>query len=985
MGSIVLYIIEWAFALLVLLAIYKAAFSGTTLHRFNRFYLLGATLLSALLPLVHVTIPDSDSLVNGLSIEGTEFAQELSGTLTFTDQYIPAPETGNETSAPKISLWAVALICTYAVYVLTLVIGWTRGIIRTRKFLRGKPRRRLSHIVWLVTHNEQYGPFSWMNYIVISDTESGFARRASLRHEYSHVRLMHSIDLIILLACTTVNPVCWLVLQEIKIVHEFEADDEVINRYGIQEQDYQRLLLIRTVGAEAYALASSFNLNIKKRIIMMNKTKTLKRRLMWLVLLIPMLGMTSVLFARSEKSLDIDPLGITIGLNNTDRTTVKGKVVDEKGKPVADAIVAESPSKTDAVSFSFLGYTDKNGEFTFSTPDGNDFFSIAKEGYQSVKIRFENIDSDVLITLKKTTPGQESALDKEHDVPAFMVKERNLMRIVALKGGKVHVRNGVVDKKVKPEKVKDLVKQFIANPQNDSKLPVIEEYEISGYKTVNTTVRHVISLEREPGVGIGFRDEVFGILVKSYLELRDEWCRNEFGKGYDECSQEQQGYAGGMYPLKILAPEMRYYYDVNLRIRRSAILAYVDKTDSRDGSMISQPEEDGELLGVIQALEKYLDDIMADGQSRIRSVNLILGANADEEFVSEVKKVLRERNILQVKSKADTPRQKGIQVISYAGSEESDIKIEVTPQTVKAGDVIQGTVIDAADGNPIYLANVYEMDSKDRIRAQAITDLYGSFAMRVVDPNDYLKVTYKGYMETRRPVSNGEILLNKAEEYVYNEIRIIIQGAGMGISGQTMKWRHEKNGDEECLQAGNPRRLQLDDIGDFLDGSDIGKEDIQQVTLLVWPEAEMGTVNEVQSIIRRKGLLNIRYEKPIVNAEEVLPVEIVPDSDADAIYGEPDDLPEFPGGPMALLEYMRTHIQYPTDAREQNIQGRVVVQFVVNKDGSISDPKVTKSVYPSLDEEAIRFVKTMPAWKPGSHEGNPVRVLYTLPINLRLN
>ena len=125
MGSIVLYIIEWAFALLVLLAIYKAAFSGTTLHRFNRFYLLGATLLSALLPLVHVTIPDSDSLVNGLSIEGTEFAQELSGTLSFTDQYMYDPAAGNETSAPKISLWAVALICTYAVYILTLVIGWS--------------------------------------------------------------------------------------------------------------------------------------------------------------------------------------------------------------------------------------------------------------------------------------------------------------------------------------------------------------------------------------------------------------------------------------------------------------------------------------------------------------------------------------------------------------------------------------------------------------------------------------------------------------------------------------------------------------------------------------------------------------------------------------------------------------------------------------------------------------------------------------------
>ena len=323
MGSIVLYIIEWAFALLVLLAIYKAAFSGTTLYRFNRFYLLGATLLSALLPLVHLTIPESTPLVSDMTIQDTEFAHELSGTFIFaaeTQAVISEADVQNPASPSR--LWAVILVCTYAAYVGTLLVGWSRGIIKARRFLKGKPRRRLSRTVWLVTHQEAYGPFSWMNYIVISDMESGFARRASLRHEFSHVRLMHSIDLIILLACTIVNPVCWLVLQEIKIVHEFEADDEVINRYGIHEQDYQRLLLIRTVGAEAYALASSFNLNIKKRIIMMNKNKTRKRRIIWLLLLIPMLGMTSVLFARTEKAVNTDnePVTVVSGETATDET-----------------------------------------------------------------------------------------------------------------------------------------------------------------------------------------------------------------------------------------------------------------------------------------------------------------------------------------------------------------------------------------------------------------------------------------------------------------------------------------------------------------------------------------------------------------------------------------------------------------------------------------------------------------------------------------
>ena len=344
MGSIVLYILEWAFALVVLLIIYKAAFSGTTFYRFNRFYLLGATLLSALLPLVHVTVPESTPLVSNISIHETDFAQELSGTFVLADAPVSdqtAPvEKADAPVQPehKSSLWAVILVCLYSGYVIMLFVGWARSIIRARRFLRGKNRRRVSRTVWLVTHDEEFGPFSWMNYIVISDTENGFARRASLRHEFSHIRLLHSADLVFLLACTVVNPVCWLVLQEIKIVHEFEADNEVITRYGIRNSDYQKLLIMRTVGAEAYALASSFNLNIKKRIIMMNKNKTGKRRLLWLLILVPMLGMTSVLFARTEEAVNIEDdnvktycdlkLGIRRNLLVADKVLIDKKTAD---------------------------------------------------------------------------------------------------------------------------------------------------------------------------------------------------------------------------------------------------------------------------------------------------------------------------------------------------------------------------------------------------------------------------------------------------------------------------------------------------------------------------------------------------------------------------------------------------------------------------------------------------------------------------------
>ena len=170
MGSIVLYILEWAFALIVLLTIYKAVFSGTTFYRFSRFYLLGATVLSALLPLVHISIPDGNPLASNLSIEDSVFARELSGTLPFSSE--PITVTADAITQPqsnsKTTLWAVMLISTYSVYVLMLMIGWGRQTVRTRRFLQGKKRRHLNHTVWLVTHDEDFGPFSWMNYIVIS-------------------------------------------------------------------------------------------------------------------------------------------------------------------------------------------------------------------------------------------------------------------------------------------------------------------------------------------------------------------------------------------------------------------------------------------------------------------------------------------------------------------------------------------------------------------------------------------------------------------------------------------------------------------------------------------------------------------------------------------------------------------------------------------------------------------------------------------------
>lgn len=103
------------------------------------------------------------------------------------------------------------------------------------------------------------------------------------------------------------------------------------------------------------------------------------------------------------------------------------------------------------------------------------------------------------------------------------------------------------------------------------------------------------------------------------------------------------------------------------------------------------------------------------------------------------------------------------------------------------------------------------------------------------------------------------------------------------------------------------------------------------------------------------------------------------------IFEVVEQMPEFPNGGMAgLMQYLNKNIKYPTIAQENGTQGRVSIQFVVNRDGSIVDAKVVRGVDPYLDKEALRVINTMPKWKPGMQRGKPVRVKYTVPVMFRL-
>ena len=157
----------------------------------------------------------------------------------------------------------------------------------------------------------------------------------------------------------------------------------------------------------------------------------------------------------------------------------------------------------------------------------------------------------------------------------------------------------------------------------------------------------------------------------------------------------------------------------------------------------------------------------------------------------------------------------------------------------------------------------------------------------------------------------------------------------------------------------------------------------------VKPEEEMKSQDDLNQNKTAIGAFDVKGNDEeggtVLKAiEEIATPEPPKHEEEQKVFDVVEQMPSFPGGPAALMQYLSSHVKYPVVAEENGIQGRVTVQFVVEKDGSVSDVKTMKSVDPSLDKEAERVVKSMPKWIPGKQNGSAVRVKYFVPVVFRL-
>ncbi|MCI6828976.1 MAG: TonB family protein [Prevotella sp.] len=156
----------------------------------------------------------------------------------------------------------------------------------------------------------------------------------------------------------------------------------------------------------------------------------------------------------------------------------------------------------------------------------------------------------------------------------------------------------------------------------------------------------------------------------------------------------------------------------------------------------------------------------------------------------------------------------------------------------------------------------------------------------------------------------------------------------------------------------------------------------------VKPEEELKSQEDLNKTNTAIGSFDVKGNDEtggeVLKAKEVIAQPEPPKEEETKVFDVVEVMPTFPGGQGALFEWLSKNIKYPVVAEENGVQGRVIVTFVVERNGSITDVQVAKSVDPSLDKEAVRVVKAMPHWIPGKQNGSAVRVKFTVPVTFRL-
>ena len=324
MGVFFIYILKSSVCLVLFYLFFRLLLSKETFHRFNRMALLGVLFFSLLIPCIEVTTRHQVEVQQAvLSIEQLLLMAELEAT--------PA-NVGAVQETPTIS-WVQIVLLVYLAGILFLVCRNIYSLICLFRLVHSGKHEKLEKGVTLVVHNQEIAPFSWMKYIVISRKDLEENGREILIHEMAHIHHRHSVDLLVADICIFFqwfNPGAWLLKQELQNIHEYEADETVINE-GVNAKEYQLLLIKKAVGTRLYSMANSFNHSkLKKRITMMLKEKSSPWARLKYLYVLPVAAIAVTAFARPEVSETVEEIS-AVKVNDL-TAIVETKVAESSGQ-----------------------------------------------------------------------------------------------------------------------------------------------------------------------------------------------------------------------------------------------------------------------------------------------------------------------------------------------------------------------------------------------------------------------------------------------------------------------------------------------------------------------------------------------------------------------------------------------------------------------------------------------------------------------------
>ncbi len=441
MGIFFIYILKSSFCLALFYLFYRLLLNKETFHRFNRFTLLAILVASWLIPMIEVVSVYQNEINNTvLTIE-----QLLLMATEATPQMVEPPiESPFTVATPTLSPSQIAIRIGLVLYLLGIIFFVVRYLYYMVQFgllARKCKKERLTDGVSLLISPQPIAPFSWMKWIVISEEDKEVSGREIVAHEMAHIKKHHSVDL--LLADLSIflqwfNPAAWLLKQELQSIHEFEADEAVIQQ-GIDAKRYQLLLIKKAVGTRLYSMANSLNHStLKKRITMMMKEKSSPWARAKSLCLLPLAALAITAFARPEISATIDEISTVkvsdLVVNNETLTTeileTPSMETPSLETPLVETAKADKkPVKKDEIAQAPVDEKDMKVSMDVTVFDLNDTDSAYTISFNNDQ-KPDNASTVYLIAQEMPSfPGGEEAMNKYLDKHLSKFKGRDSERV----------------------------------------------------------------------------------------------------------------------------------------------------------------------------------------------------------------------------------------------------------------------------------------------------------------------------------------------------------------------------------------------------------------------------------------------------------------------------------------------------------------------------------------------------------------------------